>query len=435
MRKIFLVLVGLFCLINSVKASERLSLDDCLKMALSNNPGLSSIKARLLAAEDLARAAQREKWPTLSARYNFLHLRDQQKVVILGRDIPLSAHEKIEFDLLWNFPVFHGFSIRVKERLKELEANLASVAYQRALLTLSFQVKEAYYDLLKAERGLREAQKSLERLKAHLKKAESFYQEGLIAKHQVLEAEVAVAQAEHAQIVAQNLVEIARGRLNILLNRNVATPIEIQDDLENQPYLKDYEFYLKEALKRRPEIRAAEIAIEKAKENVRLAKSSYYPWIDIQGIYQKQGPDLLATRNPYGDRENIYFGVEIKWLLWDWGKRKREVSAARAQVFSEEAALKDIKNQVSLEVRSAYLEFRAAEKRLKVANEALNSAQENYRLHVARFKEGLSTTTDVLDAESFLTSAQVRRIQALADLKITYAKLLYATGHAEPKPF
>ncbi len=433
MKKLLVVIVGLFCLINTSWASEELTLKDCLKQALSENPQLSSIKVRVKAAEKLAQAARKEKWPTLSARYHFLHMRDQQKVVILGMDIPLSAHEKSEFDLLWNFPVFHGFSLRVKERLKELDADLASVAYERALLTLSFQVKKAYYDLLKAERGLKEAQKSVERLKAHLKTAKAFYEQGLIAKHQVLEAEVAVAQAEHTQIVAQNLVEIAKGRLNILLNRKVTAPIEIQDNLDKVPLVEKYKKYVEEALKKRPEIKAAKIAIDKAKENVRLAKSAYYPWVDVQGIYQKQGTDLLATRNPYGDRENIFFGVEVKWLLWDWGKRKREVSAARAQVYSEEAAMKDIENQISLEVRAAYLDFEAAKKRLKVAEEALKSAEENYRLNKARFKEGLGTTTDVLDAEAFLTSAQVRRIQALADLKIAYAKLLYATGLIENK--
>ncbi|WP_022852954.1 TolC family protein [Thermodesulfatator atlanticus] len=429
MRKFLIILLLCWGLSHGLAmAQEKLTLEACLKEALSENPNLEMLKARIKAAESMAQAAKQERWPTLAARYSYLHLRDQQKVVIMGQDFPLSSHENIEFDFLFNFPVFHGFSLRIKEKLRKLDVELASFEYERAVSRLIFEVNKAYYDVLKAKRGVIEARKSLKRLESHLETAKAYYAQGLIAKHQVLESEVAYAQAEHALIVAQNILDLAKGKLNVLLNRPVNAAIDVEDILSEKPKLEAFETYLEKALSRRPEIKAVLLATEKARQNVRLAKSAYYPWVDLKAIYQKKGIDLLASRNPYGDRENIFVGFEINWLIWDWGARKSKVSAARAKVLEEEASLRDLKNRISLEVRAAYLDVQAAQKKLKVAERALRSAEENFRLNEARFKEGLATTTDVLDAEAFLTSARVRRIEALADLKTAYARLLYAAG-------
>ena len=305
---------------------------------------------------------------------------------------------------------------------------MARVEEERGRQEVAYRVKEAYYGLLTAEREREAAEKSLTRLKAHLKTARALYQEGLVAKHQVLEAEVAVAEAEHRLVLAQNAVELARNRLNLLLDRELSAPLTIEDTLERKPQIRDLSFYLKRAGERRPELKAARLALEMARERIRLARAKYWPQIDFLGLYQKQGTDLLASQSPYLDRENVSFTLNLRLLLWDFGKRRDEVAAARAEALAKEADLRELEKEVELEVRRAYLAFSAAEKHLILARKALSSAQENFRLEKARFAEGLATTADVLDAEAFLARAEFGLVEALSDLKLSYAALEFAVG-------
>lgn len=405
-----------------------LGLRECLQLAFESHPSLAAARARVRAAQEYERAAYKNYFPKLTLSYRYTRFRDQRKVVIFSYDVPLSSYEMVQGDLVLSFPIFHGLALRAEHRLRELDVAISEVQEERTRQELAYRVKEAYWGLLKAQRKEEEARKSVERLQAHLKVARGFFEEGLIAKNDLLQSEVALAEGEHALVVARNAVTLARARLNILLGRPVTAQTKIKDSLENLPRILGFEEYLAKALEIRPEIRAARLALQKAFQGIRLAKSSLYPWIDLEGVYHKEATDLALSQNPYGDRENAWVALTLNWRIFEWGKRFHEVSGARAQALAQEAALREIRDQVKLEVREAYLRFQEARKRLEVARKSLSQAEENFALNEARYQEQLATSTDVLDAETLLTSARVNYVNALADLHLAEAYLEYAVG-------
>ncbi len=438
MRRGLLVLFWLIALILSTRVwADPLSLDDCLKEALSRYPGLEAVRQRVLAAQAYEKAVFKEYFPVLGANYRYTRLRDRRTVIFQGLplpglppkvEVPVSAHTMTSGEILLSWPLFHGLALRVRHQLAKLEVKLAQVERERVRQELIFHVKEAYYRLLQAQRRREEAQKSVERLEAHLKEARGFYTQGLIAKNDLLQSEVALAEAKHALVVAQNAVELARSRLNILIQRPVTEKTEIIDTLSANSLVPRFEDCMALALKHRPEVQAGELAVQKAREGVRLAKSSLYPWVDLQAAYQKEAVDLSLQNNPYGDRENAWVGIVLNWQIWEWGKRSDEISSARAKVLAQEAALREIKDQVALEVRQALLKLSAAKDRLQVTRKSIQLAEENYRLNEARYEEQLASSTDVLDAEEMLTRARVNYINALADYRLAEAYLAYTMG-------
>ena len=424
----------LFILVNVAGAASPLDLKTCLKLALARYPRLKALAARSKAYEARFKAAEKDLWPWLSWRYRYTRLRDRQKIVILGHDVPLSSYEMVENDLVLEAPLFHGLSLRIKKRLAALEADIARVEEKRGRQEIAFLVKKAYFSLLTAKHHLREARKSLDRLKAHLKIVKAYYEEGLVAKHQVLASEVALSEAEHVLILAKNRVKLAKSRLNMLLDRPFEAPLEVVDVLEHPlPVVNPLAYYQEEARRLRPELEVARMTCLKAREKIKLARAAYYPQLDLVAAYQRRGTDLLASQDPYWDRENFSVSFNLELLLWDWGKRKQEVAAARAEALAREALLRELEKEVSLEVEEAYLALTAAYQRLQVAKRALHHAQENFLLEKARFKEGLAESADVLDAEAFLAAAEARYTEALSDLHLSQARLLFAIGK-DPLP-
>ncbi len=196
---------------------EPLSLKDCLSLALKNHPSLAVAKARVEAAQKYERAAYKNYFPKLDFSYRYTRFRDRRKVVIFSYDVPLSSYEMVQGNLVVTFPLFHGLALRTEHRLRQLDVALSQVQEKRTRQELIYRVKEAYWGLLKAQRKEEEALKSVARLRAHLQIAQGFFDQGLIAKNDLLQSEVALSEGEHALVVAQNAVALARAKLNILL--------------------------------------------------------------------------------------------------------------------------------------------------------------------------------------------------------------------------
>ena len=227
MRKIFcLIFIWVLWSAGPLEA-ETLTLEECVKQALSRYPRMEAVKQQVLAAKAHERAAYKNLFPSLGTSYTYTRLRDQRTVVFMGNEIPISDNTSARGEISVTWPLFHGLALRVSHRLAELDVELAQVEKERVRQELVFHVKEAYYRLLQAKRRAEEAQKSVERLRAHVKEARGLYEQGLIAKNDLLQSEVALAEAEHALVIAQNAVELARSQLNVLLQRPVTARTEV----------------------------------------------------------------------------------------------------------------------------------------------------------------------------------------------------------------
>jgi len=154
---------------------------------------------------------------------------------------------------------------------------------------LALGVKEAYFNILRADKGIDVAEKAVESLKSHLEVATNFYEVGMIPINDLLKAEVELANAQHDLIKAQNASQFARASFNNLLARPINSEVEIEDILIYQPENPDFEDYLNMALKNRPEIKTLEIGSMQIDQQIKLAKSEYYPEIALTCDYIKEG--------------------------------------------------------------------------------------------------------------------------------------------------
>ncbi len=422
----------LFLIWPAAVLASPLSLEDCLRLALKRHPRLKVAKETVFEARFREKVALKDFLPRLSTTYTYSHYRDRNTVVILNRDIPISSQDTYQWQVVLNQPVFHGLALWARHRLAALEVDISRAEELRARQELVYAVKEAYFQLLEARRRLEEVSLAVKRLKAHFDDAEAFYSQGLINRADLLQAKVAYMEGRHGLVRAQNAVRLARARLNILLQEDINHPLEIVDSLDQPVIFPSFKEALQRAQKRRPEVVSASLALEKARQGVRLAKSAYYPWVDLVATYQRQGNSPDLERNPYGLTENVIFMAEVRWRLFEWGKTGDEVAAALARLRKAEALRKEILDQIALEVKAAYLGLEEARERLKVTRAALEQAEENFRLHRERYREQLASSTEVLDAEHLLFKARINHLTALVELHLARARLSLAMGSGYP---
>jgi outer membrane protein len=423
-------------------ALDVLTLEESIEIAVDRSLSVLSADEEIRAKEFEKRSAKADFYPKLSTSYTYTRLDsdtvESAKTTTYLYD-PLSAtHVPVQIAPLnrnnyqWNMtatqPLFTGWRLTISRDLASLGVDIAKIQKETAVQDLVLDVKAAYFGILKAEKLETVARQAVEQLEAQLRVSQAFYDEGIIAKNDLLQTEVQMAQARQDLIRATNGVELAKSRFNTLLRRGINEEVHIEDILDYEPVRLLLNEALKKAGRNRTEIQEVSLNVLSAEKNVGLSKSSYYPSVSLVGNYQRETDDILLESDPGEDADNWTITLQGAWTFWEWGKTRHDVAAARAGLAKARYLLNEIEDNIQLEVKDAYLSLREAEKNIQVAKTAVVQAEENFRMNEERYKQQVATSTDVLNAQTLLTQARTNYFNALSDYNIAWARLERAMG-------
>ena len=441
-RAVCLRVVALFFLVAAVvmltavalgaeAVPSSLTLKQSIEIALEHNLGMQVAKEEIQAARERQNEARTGFLPSLSGEYSYRRLSEEPYVVFEGREIDIADQEQYRLTGTIKQPLFTGFATLSNYKLSKLGLDVAKIQLARARFDVILQVKEAYFGILTAERIQEVREQSVRQLQAGLDVAENFYQVGMSPKVDVLEAEVRLAEAKQELIRAENGLSLAKARFNTILRRSIDQEVEVQDILSDQPYEKPYESCLEIALEKRPELMEGEKNVASAEKEITLAKSAYYPKLNVSGNYYRAGDDPAVNGSDFVDRENWDVLAEATMTFFEWGKTRYAISQKRARLRQARQTLEQMKDNIRLEVKTSYLNMQAAEKNIWVAKKSVESAEENFRISQERYREQVATATEVLDAQTRLTEARTNYTRSLAVFNVAQARLIRAMGVEE----
>jgi outer membrane protein TolC len=326
-------------------------------------------------------------------------------------------------------PLFAGGAILANYQANRIGEEAARLEETARIQDVIQDVKIGYFEILRAQSMETVASQSVEMLKAHRDVADNYYKVGMIPKNDLLYAEVELANGTQTQVTARNVVELAKSRFNVILKRDISTPVEVVDILTYQPFQKSFEECLKIARQSRPELKISALKAEQAGKMVQISQSEYYPALNLLGNYARFGDEASVDGSSFKDAESWYVMAVAKWNFWEWGKTKFRVDASKARENQALDADKELNDQVVLEIKKAYLFLREAENRISVSQKHIEQAEENFRISEERYKEHVGTSTEVLDAQTLLRKAKFEYVNALAEYNINYARLQRAIGN------
>ena len=420
----FYILVILFLMplvfVSNINASPSilLSLDDCLKIVLTHSDELAYARADIDKESEKYKSAKKDLYPSLSSSYAYI--KKKPKLT--------SIENNYTYNISIEQPVYRGGALETAIEISALNIEGAKASLAESKNNLLLSVHRAYYSLLKAQKIEEQANLSVKRLQSHLKDAKAFYDAGLIPKNDLLISEVELAQAIQDQLAAQNATSLAKSQLNIMMKQKVDAELLIVDILDSNKRNIDWDNEIEKALKSRPELAKLKINTEFAEKNIKISTANYLPSVSLSATYQKIGDDPLANYYPLGPSEGQSAQIAASWNFWSWGQKDNEIAAAKMDYVKAKKSYNQISDAVILQTREAYLYIVHAEKNISVALKALLQAEENFRINQARYKAQLSTSTDVLDAQSLLSRANTNYFNTLYEYKIALASLDWATG-------
>ena len=396
------------------------SLAECVSIALKKSPQVLYNQADILEKKYSLESSRKDLYPSMFFQYGYRYAPDAYA--------PFGTKDYYNYSFTVEQPLYRGRSLVTGVELGELDLDLSKATMAQTQNDIILAVHEAYYNLLKTRKFEQVTEQSVEERKAHLKDSKAFYKAGLIPKNDMLQSEVQLAGAEIELLRAKNLSTMALARLNTLLRRPVETEIEVEDILKYEPSEISWEQAVEQAKKYRPELLQSEIVIEQADKNVTLTRAPYLPALSVSANYLKQGENPIAQEYPFGPSEVKTAQAVLEWRFWAWGQSKDELAAARYNMKKAQENKSELLDNIILQVREAYVDTLEAEYNIEVTEKAIEQAEEDFRINQSRFKAQLSTTTNVLDAQTRLTRAKINYYNALYSYRISLMRLAWATG-------
>jgi outer membrane protein len=327
-------------------------------------------------------------------------------------------------------PLFTGGANLANYRLEKLGVDISKITVDTVKLDIVLQVRAGYFNILKALKLRDVAEQNVKLFEAQLNVSQAFFEVGIVAKNDVLQAEVNLANARQALVKAENDLAVAKSLFNTLLRRDINTPFNVVDILEYKAFPLPFGESLEEALRQRPEIMNADFAIMQAQEGVKIARSGFFPTITIAGNYGRTTDTPLLNDGISSDRWSLQ--TLATFTIFDWGDTYFKVGENKVKVTQAKDSKTQLIDSITLEVKQDYLNMVTAEKNIGVAQKAIEQADENLRMNEERYKYQVATATDVQNAVTLLTQARTNYYNALSDFNIAKAQLERAMGRMYP---
>jgi outer membrane protein TolC len=329
----------------------------------------------------------------------------------------------VNANVVW--PIYTGGKINAANKASQINEDEAGLKEKQKEGELLSELATRYYGLVLAEQACKVRSQVADAMKKHLFDSQKLSEQGQIAKVEFLHAQVANSDAERELKKANREASIVgRALLNTLAVDDTsgimpASRLFILKNIETEDFFVDL------ALQNNPLLQQVDSKRELAATGVKLEKSNYLPSLALTGTYTLTDKDL----SPYVPQWMV--GVGVNWSLFEGNARNRKLQAARFKEDQvDEAGLK-AEEDIKTVIRKLHQQLGMEVEQLEELDKTLEFAQTYVDSRTKAFHEGLSTSTELVDANLLLAKVKIERLQALYSYDVTLATLLQVCGSPE----
>lgn len=408
-----------FVIAGSVEKNIDMTLDNCIRLALGNNPQINAAFQDILASDARIKQVWSNYFPTITWQTGYTKLKQLQLSDALGRNLEFNYYLLGQVSLqemLYDFGVTQN-----QATIRKLDYEAYKKTFEATVNDVIYQTKDAYYNVLFANEAKRVAQDTVDKYQLFYNQARAFYTTGMNPKVDVTIAETNLSSAKLKLIQAENAVNLAIAKLNNVMGVPYIERYDVLDRLQYKPINLTFEQAIDTARDSRPELKLAEIRVEGTNQTVKLTKKSYFPTISLEGQYQRGGKSWNSN---YG----YNFGAYLTFPSINAMLIRNEIKEAKYLYDKELANARNTQNAIYLEIQNAYLQLEEKRNQLPVAILQVKQAKENYELSYGRYRVGEASPTELKDAENSYEQAQLTYYTALYEYNSAKALLEKSIG-------
>jgi len=426
------VLPILFFLTAAPLLARDLSLDEAVRLGEANVASLRSRQADLERAENLHKSLLATFGPRLVASAGYQHwdrVLGFETALLDANGAPTGevVNNVVRRQDTWSMgvsvlqPITPLITTWLSSRISSLGVDQATLSALRDRTWVRHRVVEAYYLAIAAERNLANFTTMERAVAAQLAQVQEFVDLRILKRDDLLRTQVQLTTVQRERTASEMGSKLAQASLAVLIGDPLTSSYTLS--MEPPPEASDSPEACEEtALRERADLKAARLAVASARNTRDVRYMDWVPQVGALFAYNRSSETTLASAASW------YIGVNLDWTLWEWGRSFYALKAANAEVRRAEEGVREAENGVRLEVRQAWLAMWRASADIERTQQAAALARENLQIQEAMFREKLTTTTAVIDAQSLVMTAETQQVVAETTLRIASHQLATAMG-------
>lgn len=455
-----LLLVG----VTTAYGQNVMSLEECRRLAMENNKKLKMADEQIKSAQAKKQEAFTKYLPGIDAMGTYM--RNQKEINLLSEDallpvlqfdgttykpnvLGLSPDGKPIYDKVallpkeamtvddrntavlqvgLTQPIYMGGKIRAYNQLAGLSEKLAESGREQELQNVIQETDEAYWQIVSLVNRKKLAEKFVEALKKFDHDIDVMYQTGMSTKADLLSVRVKLNQAEMTLLRVEDGLSLSRMALNQICGLPVDTVFTLEEELLNTlPVTEPRQIDLNQIYGNRPEISSLTLALDIYKKKEKIARSEYLPTVAFMANYFAMTPsffDGISTK-----LDGMWsVGIGVKAPIFHWGASRKTVRSARAETSLMGLKLQEAKEKIELQVNQAQFKIKEVAKKMAMAEQNQEKADENLKYADLGFQEGTIPVSNVLEAQVAWLSAHSELIDTRIEMKLCEVYLKKAYG-------
>ncbi|MBI4848674.1 MAG: TolC family protein [Nitrospirae bacterium] len=403
-----------------IKKGETLSLQRCIDISLLRQPNIHAATSAVDASLSRVGQSQANYYPqiNLTSGYSRISPVSSSKTNVSGS---LSSFDQYSSSVSLSQNIYDFGKTLTQVKIQNFNLDSSRSDLENVFEQTVFNVKQAYYGVLAAQRNVVVAVDSVKQFQLHLEQARGFYEAGAKPRFDVTKAEVDLGNAKLNLITAGNALKISRVVLNNAMGVPDAPEYGIEDNLDFSKYEITFDKALETAYANRPDLKSLIFRRQATESSIDLAIRSYYPSLSGNAAYNWSGEKFPLDHGWEA-------GVTLSFPLFSGFLTKYQVEESRANLNVIKANEETLRQGVILDIQQAYLDLQQAEERINTAGLNVKQAEENFEIANGRYAAGVGSPIEVTDAEVSLINAKTAYNQALYDYKIARSSLEKAMG-------
>lgn len=412
---------------------KQLTIYDCIRIGLDNSKNLKISNSKIQSANSKIEESKAGQLPALKFIGGYTRLSDVEpfKFNFNGRDIEISPTilNNYTTKLGLTQPIFMGNRLDNLTKMSELNTEAAREDLNTTRQQLILDIISAYWSYYGTIELNKSISENIKQLTAHYEDIQSFYKNGLATNNDVLKVQVQLSNLKLTKLDAENLQTISAISLNNVLNISSNSEIEPISNPENISISSaDLSTSINDAFVQRSDLKGLNLRIKVGETAVKIAEAGWWPQITFGAnlYYNRPNQRLMPTQDKFYPTWDL--GLNISYDIWNWNTTKYQVAQAEETVEQSKLTLSQVKDGISLEVTSTYLTAKKFAEKIKLSEETIVQAEENFRVTNEKFKTGVAINSELLDAETMLLTSRINLLMAKVDFEVAKAKYSKALG-------
>jgi len=427
-----MALLALACAAPRAHAHDMMTVEDAISIGLRNNYAINIARVNAEIARNNTGKGTANFLPKLDAGETFRYDAQNQDT---GSPLSFGNSDTRQWgsDITLSWTLFDGFRMFADKRRYAELAHAGQFEARDKIEATVVGIMRSFFNLVQQEQLLDVARETRDISDVRLKREQARHELGGASSADLLNARVNFNRDQSALLDQELTVTIAAKDLNILLARDPLTPVSVVKDIAIPPLDSPFATLLEMAKANNSTLLTARHSLNAAQESVRIARSAFWPRVDLSGVYGYNDRSLFGDDvGPMADRNshsiNAGAGVVMSFNMFNGNIDRINLQNARLEARVRELSLRDIENKIAGLVQEKHTTFLKRMEKLRLEEQNLDTARTNLERQKERYATGASDSLDFRDAQVNYSQAQVRLIVARFEARIALLEIEQLTG-------